>query len=494
MGIETEYGISVPGKPHVNAMLLSAQVVNAYAAEVLAGHRGQPRWSYEDEAPLRDARGFDLSRAEADPSQLTDDDPTMANVILSNGARLYVDHAHPEYSSPEVTNPRDAVLWDCAGELVMRRGAQLAATTPGGYPMRLYKNNTDGKGASYGCHENYLMHRQTPFTRIAAVLLPFFATRQVITGCGRVGIGQDGSRAGFQISSRADFFETEIGLETTVKRPIVNTRDEPHADPERFRRLHVIVGDANLAQTSTFLKLGITSLVLALIEAERHPAGLDLAAAVREMHAVSHDPGLTHLLRLADGRRMTALDVQEAFLGAAVAAFAGTDPDTDHMLAEWDRVLAALRADPLSLAGELDWPAKLNLLQQYRQRDGLAWDHPRLALIDLQYSDVRPDKGIAAQLQRTGRLRTLVPADEVERAVTRAPTDTRAWFRGECLRRFPGQVAAANWDSVVFDLPERQSLQRVATMDPLRGTREHLGDLFDAVDSATDLVRALSRS
>jgi proteasome accessory factor A len=154
MGIETEYGVAVPGKPHMNAMLLSSQVVNAYAHEAYRGVRRTARWSYEDEAPLRDARGFDMTRAEADPSQLTDDDPGMANVVLTNGARLYVDHAHPEYSSPEVTNPRDGVLWDRAGLAVMQRAAALAAAAPGGAALRLYKNNTDNKGASYGCHEN----------------------------------------------------------------------------------------------------------------------------------------------------------------------------------------------------------------------------------------------------------------------------------------------------------------------------------------------------
>ena len=242
MGIETEYGISVPGHPNVNAMATSTQVVTAYSGIAVGDRRGRVRWDFEEEYPLRDARGYDMSRAEADPTQLTDEEIGLANLILTNGARLYVDHAHPEYSSPEVTNPLDAVIWDRAGVEIMAEAASTA-TANGPFTIQLYKNNTDNKGASYGCHENYLMRRATPFSDIVRDLTPFFVTRQVYSGAGRVGRGQDGRELGYQLSQRADFFEVEVGLETTLKRPIINTRDEPHADPERYRRLHVIVGD-----------------------------------------------------------------------------------------------------------------------------------------------------------------------------------------------------------------------------------------------------------
>src|SRR3954447_6486725 len=256
MGTEVEYGISVPGQPGANPMVTSSQIVNAYGARPELSRNGRARWDYEEESPLRDARGFTYSGALYDPSEaLADEDLGLANVILTNGARLYVDHAHPEYSTPEVTNPRDAVLWDKAGERVMAAAAlHAAATIPGAAGIQLYKNNTDNKGASYGCHENYLMRRQTAFADIVRHLTPFFVSRQVMVGAGRVGIGQDGRQHGFQISQRADFFEVEVGLETTLKRPIINTRDEPHADPERYRRLHVIIGDANMSEVSTYLK------------------------------------------------------------------------------------------------------------------------------------------------------------------------------------------------------------------------------------------------
>jgi hypothetical protein len=217
MGTETEYGISVPGQPGANAMVTSSQVVNAYQAATSARTR-RARWDFEEENPLRDARGFDLTREAADSSQLTDEDLGLANVILTNGARLYVDHAHPEYSTPECTNPRAAVIWDKAGERVMAEAALKAATVPGAAPIQLYKNNTDNKGASYGFHENYLMRRATPFADIVRNLTPFFVSRQVVCGAGRVGIGADGRNEGFQISQRADFFEVEVGLETTPTR------------------------------------------------------------------------------------------------------------------------------------------------------------------------------------------------------------------------------------------------------------------------------------
>lgn len=496
MGIETEYGISVPLHPHVDSMSASSRIVNAYASQ-LPGAVAKTRWDYDEETPLRDARGFDLSRSDADPSQLTDDDLGMANTVLTNGARFYVDHAHPEYASPEVLTPLDAVIYDRAGELVMAKAADLARQTPGVPEIRLYKNNTDNKGASYGTHENYLMNRTTPFAHIVQGLLPFFVTRQVIVGSGRVGRGQDGRTDGFQLSSRADFFEVEVGLETTLKRPIINTRDEPHADPQFHRRLHVIVGDANMAELATYLKMGTTSLVLELIEAGVRFDDISLANPVEQIHRVSHDPSLTHLIELADGRRMTALQIQRTYaerVARYLEATEGsvTDDETDDVMGHWLRVLDQLEADPMELANELDWVAKLQLLNGYRRRDGLAWTDPRLQLVDLQYSDMRADKGLARKLEARGSLRRLTTDTQVRAAVTTPPPDTRAWFRGECLRRYPESIAAASWDSVVFDLPSRASLQRVPTLDPLRGTRAHVKTLLDQCTSAEQLVTALA--
>jgi proteasome accessory factor A len=318
----------------------------------------------------------------------------------------------------------------------------------------------------------------------------------VVCGAGRVGIGADGRGQGFQISQRADYFEVEVGLETTLKRPIINTRDEPHADPEKYRRLHVIIGDANLSEISTYLKLGTTALVLAMIEESFLTVDLTVDLPVAALRSISHDPSLTWLLTLRDGRKMTAVQLQMEYLEQAkkfVEDRLGADVDdvTSDVLLRWESVLTRLEDEPMSLSRELDWVAKLELLEGYRSRDGLDWGHPRLALVDLQYSDVRPDKGLYNRLVSRGRIERLVSEDVVTDAIKRPPLDTRAYFRGRCMSKYADDIAAASWDSVIFDVG-RDSLQRVPTLEPLRGTQAHVGDLIDRCETASELVDALS--
>lgn len=527
MGIETEYGVLSPGRPSANPMLLSSQVVTTYRALVASdGSRpargSRVRWDYDDEDPLADARGFHVQRSEAHPSMLTDapgrapaqpqsstmtdeaQDPSAANCILTNGARLYVDHAHPEYSSPEVSGPRDAVLWDVAGERVM-----LAASRALRDSVALYKNNGDGKGASYGTHENYLVDRALPFALLAELLIPVLVTRQVFAGSGRVGIGPTSGTPGFQVSQRADYIEAEVGLETTLRRPIVNTRDEPHADRARWRRLHLIVGDANHFEVATWLKLGTTSLVLWVLEnldrlddagvpARAELEALRLADPVEDIKRVSRDVDLIAKLTLADGRRMGALEVQEAYADVVARSLDALTPrpdaETTAVLDRWRSVLARLDEDPESCAREVEWVAKRRVLEAKRRRDGLAWDHPRLHAMDLQWSDVRPERGIYHRLVAAGAVERLTDETRVADAVHHPPTDTRAYFRGEVMARYAGQVTAASWDSVVFDVPGAPKLQRVPMLDPLRGTRAHIGALLDASPDAATLLQRLQGS
>lgn len=517
MGTETEYGIIAPGIADANATVLSTQVVNAYAATLREGlgNLAGTRWDYTDEAPLSDARGWSIGRSVADPSQLTDEAPVLTaeqialvdrglsdasddsavlmNLVLGNGARLYVDHAHPEYSSPEVTNPLDAVRWDRAGDVVVRRAMERIEATPGFAPVILYKNNTDSKSVSYGSHENYLVPRQVPFARIAAALLPFFVSRQVICGAGRVGIGALNQGEGFQLSQRADFFENEVGLETTVRRPIINTRDEPHAVAEKYRRLHVIIGDANLSEVSNYLKFGTTSLVLSLIEREAAPVP-EIADPVGELQAISHDPSLRHLVTLVDGRKVSAIDLQEMYLEAAeklAAADGHSDDQTADVLGRWGRLLDVLREDPMDAARQVDWIAKLKVLRAYRDRDGLDWGDPRLALIDLQYSDLRPGKGIYDRLAKRGDMERLWSDDDVNLAADEPPSDTRAYFRGNCITRFPREVVGASWDSIIFELPSQRRLQRIQTREPLRGTAALTRQLFEGSRTADEFLSRL---
>ena len=524
MGIETEYGLVQPGRPGANPMLLSAHVVAAYTA--LTSPSTHARWDYADEDPLADARGFRVDRSGVHPSLLTDDptrpasagpgaldapadvdrpdaeeyeDPGAATTILTNGARLYVDHAHPEYSSPEVTNPRDAVLWDKAGEQVMLRSVRALASNPAMPDVALYKNNVDGKGASYGTHENYLVERAVPFEEIVDALTPFLVTRQVFAGAGRVGIGPTGEVPGFQLSQRADYIEAEVGLETTLRRPIVNTRDEPHADRRRWRRLHLILGDATLLEVATYLRLGTTSLVLWLVEqAQERPALLDFVPGVRladpvdAVRRVSRDLSLRAPLELADGRTATALDVQRTYLTAVRTALGQADPDSAAVVTRWASVLDRLAVDPASCAREVEWVAKWRLLDAMRSRDRVGWDNPRLAAMDIQWSDVRPERGLYHRLVAAGAVERLVDDAQVARAVHEPPEDTRAYFRGTVVRRFPAQVRAASWDSVVLDVPSHASLRRVPLRDPWRGTRAHVGELLEACPDAETLVERLA--
>lgn len=490
MGIETEYGIAVQGDPRANPMAASGEVVTTYARAhgLRAGHGA---WDYSDEHPLVDARGFEVPRARADLSQLTDvDDPTLANVVLVNGARLYVDHAHPEYSSPEVTTPRDAVVWDRAGELVMREIVERLADGP--RPINLYKNNTDGKGASYGTHENYLVSRRTPFERIIAGLTPFFVARQVMCGAGRVGIGQESELAGYQIASRSDFFEAPVGLETTFKRPIINTRDEPHADPDVWRRLHVIIGDANQADVANLLKNGATSLVLALVEAGAVDRSLEVLHPVEALKVISHDPTLRATVRMRDGRDLTAVQILAEYL-EMVTAFVereGSDPATDEVLHHWERVLGLLAGDPMDAAADIDWVAKLALLDRYRERDSLEWGDPRLTAIDIQFSDVRPQKGIFHKLEAAGRITRLTTDEEVRAAVSTPPEDTRAWLRGRAIETMGEHLVSASWDSLVLRLPRAGRIARVPLTDPLAHGRAQTDALL-ADGDVDDLVAGL---
>ncbi|WP_320538249.1 depupylase/deamidase Dop [Pseudarthrobacter sp. IC2-21] len=513
MGAETEYGIHAPSAPGANATMMSARVVQAYAqvTRQRAAGGAETRWDYTDEEPLHDARGWTLERASAHPSQLTDQPPVLdaeavalaygreeleldgedesgsllMNMVLGNGARLYVDHAHPEYSSAEVTNPRDAVIWDAAGDQVALAAVRRLAADPELPPINLYKNNTDNKSVSYGSHENYLMPRSVPFGDIVRGLTPFFVTRQIICGSGRVGLGQDSSTPGYQISQRADFFEAEVGLETTIRRPIINTRDEPHATADKYRRLHVIIGDANLSQSSNYLKFGTTALVLSLIEAGLAPK-VEVYEPVQALQAVSHDTSLTTKLRLVDGRRVTALDLQWMYHEAAaklaqdtgVADAVDGDGHTHDVLERWATTLTQLDADRGAAATSVEWLAKLSLLEGYRERDNLAWSDARLGLVDLQWADIRPEKGLYYRFLARNRMQRIVDDAVIAAAVTEPPPDTRAFFRGRCVSSFGKDVVGASWDSVIFDVPGYGRLQRVPTREPLRGTKALTGGLF----------------
>jgi proteasome accessory factor A len=487
-GIETEYGVALRGATEANPVLASSMLINAYVEHRKVG------WDFEDESPGRDARGF--AREGSAPPEV---ETHLVNTVLTNGARYYVDHAHPEYSTPECADALELVCADKAGERVLARSMQAARHLVGpDQEILVHKNNSDGKGNSYGTHENYLVDRSLPFASLVRYLLPWFVTRQVFTGAGKLGSENGAAAVDFQISQRADFFEEEVGLETTLKRPIVNTRDEPHADPQKYRRLHVIVGDANLCEVATFLKVGTTAIVLAMIEDEFIEKNLSIVGPVHAMRTVSHDPSCRATVELAEGGRATAIELQWEFLRLAQKyadetglEMCGGETVGTEVLRRWEATLGTLERDPRRLDGQLDWVTKLNLLDAYRERDGLRWSDPKLSLLDLQYHDVRPNRSLYERLVQAGKVERLVAEDAVLAATTEPPASTRAYFRGTCLAKWADSVVAANWDSLILDVGS-DPLRRIPMMEPLKGTRAHVEPLFEECTTPAELVARLA--
>ena len=497
-GIETEFGIAHVGTEDANPIAASSLLINSYLSEVERTGEGGPAtgvtWDFEDEMPGNDIRGI------APLGSLAPEIEThLVNAVLTNGARYYVDHAHPELSTPECSNALDVTRYDKAAELILVRSMEAAARLlPRGQELVVYKNNSDGKGNSYGCHENYLMARTTPFSHIVVHATAHLVTRQIFTGSGKVGSEAPGlttAQVPFQITQRADFFEEEVGLETTLKRPIINTRDEPHADARIYRRLHIIAGDANMSEVATFLKVGTTAIVLAMIEDDVLPREFRFRTPVQAMRQVSYDLSLAAPMELADGTSATALEIQWDLLDQArkYADSHGLDsvggPVGEMVIDRWEEVLARLEADPMSLAHQLDWVAKYRLIQGMAQRHGLQPDDARLAALDLQYHDLRPERSVAA---RVG-LEALVSAEDARSAISEPPVDTRAYFRGQCLKRWAPNIVAANWDSIVFDTGD-EPLRRVPMMEPARGTMGHVDQLLADCDTAADLLNRLCDS
>ncbi len=485
LGTETEYGVIIRNRPHHHQALAAAAVIDSYP-----GPQVRVQWSYEHESPGADSRGFGHENF-----GIPDPDSALINSVLTNGARLYVDHSHPEYSSPECLDPREAVLYDKAGELVMARaGREAQKALPPNQQIRLYKNNSDGKSSSYGAHENYLLSRQTPFAKVIGYLPTFLVSRQIFTGSGKVGSENHRPPCAYQITQRADFFEEVVGLETTLRRPIVNTRDEPHGDPTRYRRLHVIIGDANLSEVQMFLKLGVTALFLHALEDDALPSPLELDQPVQACWRISHDIGMKEPVQMQDGRSVTALELQFLYLEwlSDYARRRMESPVWTQVLSEWESVLADLERDPLLTADRLDWTAKLRLLQAYRSRRNLSWSHPRLAAMALQYHDIEPDRGLYHRLVQRGAMRRLFSDEEVERAEHEPPEDTRAWFRGRCVSRFGRSLVAANWDSLLFQT-NPGDLVKVSMMEPLQGGRVTTGALLGRVSDPAELIRELGK-
>lgn len=481
VGLETEYGIYRPGQL-VDQQELSLEAVKAYYSQSRAGLDAPiVQWDYAAESPLQDLRGFGLSEVEAPSSMQTSDPWSLApsggnsrffrpsspsSIAIANGGRLYVDHAHPEYSSPETQSAADAVRWDRAGEVIAQRIMDESAKV--GKPLVLVKNNVDGKGASYGAHENYLVPRDTDLDDLVSALIPFLVTRPVFCGSGRVGIGQRSEISGFQISQRADYIEALVGLETTHKRPIFNTRDEPHAEREKWRRLHVIVGDANLFDFSTYLRVGVTKLVLWAVEQGTGLEwdGLGLADAVGATRAVSRDLSLNAGLAMASGATMTALEIQRvyrALVQKRIEAEGAPWSDAVDVMRKWEETLNLLSEDLFAAKKRVEWVGKLALLRAQQQRLDCSWDDPRLKAIDLQWADLRKEKSLVEKLRRHGMVDTLWSDQDLHWAADNPPQETRALVRGRAVRQ-DRDLMAASWTELVY--AQEGHTRRYNLLDP----------------------------
>jgi Pup amidohydrolase len=497
-GLETEYGITVEGVREVDVVEESMQVIRCYLR-----HDFVPLWDYALENPRRDDRGFEVTEL------LNDDDERVhlqrdrdrriplqelkSDLVLTNGARLYNDHTHPEYATPECRGLADLVAQDRAGERILLMCARKRTEMLTKGEVRIYKNNTDFDGHSYGCHENYLMRRDTPFDRIVRALLPFLATRQIFAGAGKAGV-EGGDRAPlYQISQRGEFFETVASVDTMHRRPLVNTRDEPHADPAKYRRLHVIVGDANMSETITALKVGTAALVLDLVEDDDLP-DLELKDAVLATRDIARDQSRRWLVQTTDGRLIPAVDVQRAYLARAERRYAGRDADADWTLRRWRGILDDLEADPSRLVGVCDWVTKQWLLDRFAEAEGLSWTDPDdlawLQSQDLEYADVDPDRGLHLLLEAQGGTERLLEETAIEAATTTPPPGTRGYFRGRCLERFGGSVTSVNWDQIVFGVNGgHRTVDLRAFVEPEAARRSN--EALDRARTLAELLEAL---
>lgn len=476
VGIETEYGLNCEGFPGTAAQASgstpSAAVDFGYEASRIVRSADLPRafrgWDYRGEDPYRDLRGMRVERLARDPNDLRDSnersrhlsrEELLANTVLLNGARFYNDHNHPEYCTEACLTLLELVAQDKAGERVLfaceqRRNQELAQEHGPQTRVRVLKNNTDYHGRTYGTHENYLFARNIPLEEVIRSITPFFVTRQLYAGAGKVGIELSNGKVqpGFQMSQRADFFEERVGINTTAQRPIFNTRDEPHADKGKYRRLHVIIGDANRSEWATAIKVGTTALVLDLIEDKWRPT-MEFRDPVTALKIISRGHDLLASTPLTDGKQVRALDVQTHYYEAAERAFRSRDDETDWVLGQWREVLEGFAGDPVPLADRIDWLAKRTLFEQLRrsgQGEPRGWDDPTLRRLDLAYHLVDPTLSLYDTLVTQGRIRRLVDDEQVTAALTTAPAQTRGAVRGLLLARFGEDIRKLEWDSVTF--------------------------------------------
>jgi Pup amidohydrolase len=481
-GLETEIGIHVDG-PDARDLVADSIALVRSAKEPGVWMR----WDYAGEDPHLDMRGFRVPalRQDTDEAGYEADDAARelsyveikSDLVLGNGARFYNDHAHPEYCTPECASVRDLVLHDRAGERILMACA-LEMSRREGVSVRLYKNNTDYCGHSYGCHENYLIPRALPWDDLVSGIMGFLVTRQIFAGAGKYAVESEDQflGPGFQVSQRSDFFSELQSVDTMQRRPIINTRDEPHADAARFRRFHVILGDANLSAFATRLKVGVTALVLEAIARAPRWEYPQPAEPLRALTEISRDRAFRWELTLRGGQRSGAVAVQRRYLEAVRAHCDLGSEERSGLVRDWEGVLNDLETDYRRCGDRLDWVAKRALIQQFQEAHGVADSDPWLRSLDLEYHRLDLHESLYYGLEQTGAMVGVPREEDVRRAVTQPPL-TRAAVRGLCVQRFASAMVAAQWDHVTLQ----------ASGEPVRIS---LLDVFgeDAIERHTRLI------
>ena len=469
-GLETEIGIMRDsfGEP----LDVVAESIDLVKSAIQPGVR--MRWDYESEDPHADMRGFRVPelRQDADEAHYFAQDSqrelTFAEIksdlVLGNGARFYNDHAHPEYCTPECSTVDELVTHDRAGERILMACAETL-TQSRGATVRLYKNNTDFRGHSYGCHENYLLPRSLPWPALVEGIQAFLVTRQIFAGAGKFAWEAEDqwTGPGFQISQRSDFFSELQSVDTMQRRPLINTRDEPHANPRLYRRFHVIIGDANMSPFATRMKVGTTALVLEALLNDRRQAGPQLAQPIEALRAISRDPSFKWEVKLEHRRSSTALEIQREYLARVRARCDLTDAAKAGLVQDWEMVLDDLESDPMRCQDRLDWVAKLQLIRSFQEEQQLAADDPWLQSLDLEYHRLHLGEGLYYGLEQSGGMRAVPAEPGVLRAISEPPETTRAAIRGKCIQKFGPQIVAAQWDHIT--LQGSEGLIKISLLD-----------------------------
>ncbi len=408
-----------------------------------------------------------------------------SNVFLENGARLYLDvGSHPEYATPECDSVLDVVVHDKAGERILEGLVTSAEERLAEEGIRgeifLFKNNTDSAGNSYGCHENYLVGRHGDFQRVVDTLIPFLVTRQIFTGAGK--LLQTARGTVYSVAQRAEHIWEGVSSATTRSRPIINTRDEPHADAERYRRLHVIAGDSNMSEYATFVKLGTVAALLQMLEDDVVFRDLSLENPIRAIREISHDISCRRKIRLTNGRELSALDIQWEYLDRAIrySRSPGFPAPVQQAVEMWEHLLTGLEKDPMTLDREVDWVAKLRLIDRYRARGDLSLSDPKVALLDLSYHDVNMNRGLFYLLQRKGLVDRVVTDGAIEDAMERPPQTTRARLRGEFIKAAKAKKRDFTVDWVHLKLND-QAQRTVLCKDPFKATDERVEKLISSL-------------